>query len=204
MRRAVFLDRDGVLVRDQGPLTQVAQIELLPGVAQALASMKRADFELIVVSNQTAVARGLLDAAGVIALQGEVERAIVALGGPSLDGFYFCPHHPRASLPELRCDCECRKPAPGLLRQAAAERGIELERSFMIGDRASDVVAGYRAGCSTILLRSGAHSAPPIEVSGGFELRRADREVDTLLEAAEHVASRARVWARAARARVSA
>jgi D-glycero-D-manno-heptose 1,7-bisphosphate phosphatase len=204
MRRAVFLDRDGVLVRDQGPLTHASQIELLAGVAAALTALKRADFELIVVSNQTAVARGLLDAAGVIALQGEIERAIFAQGGPRLDGFYFCPHHPRASLPELRCDCECRKPAPGLLRQAAAERGIELERSFMVGDRPSDIVAGYRAGCSTILLRSGAHTAAPIEVSGGFELRRPDREADSLTEAADYVTSRARVWARAARARVSA
>lgn len=190
MRHAVFLDRDGVLVRDAGPLTRASQIELLPGVAPALLALKRADFALIVVSNQTVVARGLLDEAGVIALQAAVERAIVEQGGPKLDAFYFCPHHPAASLPALRRDCACRKPAPGLLLRGAAEHDIALEHSFMLGDRPSDVAAGQRAGCATILLRSGAHGAPPIEVSGGFEVCEPDYEVDTLVEAAERVLSR--------------
>src|SRR4051812_3052796 len=116
--RAIFLDRDGVLVRDVGPLTSRADIVLTPGVAPALAELARANFRLIVVSNQTVVARGLLEEAAVIGLQREIEARIRAAGGPALDAFYFCPHHPKATRPELRTDCACRKPAPGLLMRA--------------------------------------------------------------------------------------
>jgi D-glycero-D-manno-heptose 1,7-bisphosphate phosphatase len=146
-RRAVFLDRDGVLVRDVGPLTRADDIVLTPGVGPALSELHHAGFALLVVSNQTVLARGLLDENAVIELEREVERQILAAGGPKFGGFYFCPHHPRATRAELRTDCTCRKPAPGLLLRAAAEHGISLTESFMIGDRPSDVVAGFRAGC---------------------------------------------------------
>src|SRR3954471_22751147 len=173
-RRAIFLDRDGVLVRDVGPLTSAADIVLTPGVARGLAELSRAGFLLVVVSNQTVVARGLLDESEVLELQRQVEGRIVAENGPALDAFYFCPHHPKATRAEFRSDCACRKPAPGLLLRAAAELDIRLAESFMIGDRPSDVAAGWRAGCTTILLTTGAHLAGPIEVSGGFETRAAD------------------------------
>jgi D-glycero-D-manno-heptose 1,7-bisphosphate phosphatase len=186
-RRAIFLDRDGVLVRDVGPLTSPADIVLTPGVALALAQLARADFRLIVVSNQTVVARGLLNEAAVIELEREIEARIAAEGGPALDAFYFCPHHPKATRLELRTDCTCRKPAPGLLLRAAAEHDVSLANSFMIGDRASDVVAGLRAGCTTIQLTTGAHLAPPIEVTGGFEARAADCVAANLQEAAAFV-----------------
>ena len=189
-RRAIFLDRDGVLVRDVGPLTSAADIVLTPGVALGLAELARAGFRLIVVSNQTVVAKGLLDEDAVIALQGEIEAKIRAEGGPALDAFYFCPHHPRATRPELRTDCTCRKPAPGLLLRAAAEHDISLADSFMVGDRASDVVAGLRAGCTTIQLTTGAHLAPPIEVTGGFEARAPHHVAATLAEAAAFVLAR--------------
>ncbi len=189
-RRAVFLDRDGVLVRDVGPLTSAADIELTPGVAQGLAALSRAGFLLVVVSNQTVVARGLLDESAVIELQRQVEARIVAENGPALDAFYFCPHHPKATRVELRTECECRKPAPGLLLKAAAELDIALADSFMIGDRASDVVAGLRAGCTTIQLMTGAHLAPPIEVTGGFEARAPHHVAANVQQAAELVLRR--------------
>ena len=189
--RAIFLDRDGVLVRDVGPLTSSADIVLTPGVALALAELSRANFRLIVVSNQTVVARGLLEEAAVIELEREIEARIQAEGGPALDAFYFCPHHPKATRPELRADCTCRKPAPGLLLRAAAEHDIALEHSFMIGDRASDIVAGLRAGCTTVQLTSGAHAAPLIEVTGGFEARAAHYVAASLAEAAVFVLSQA-------------
>jgi D-glycero-D-manno-heptose 1,7-bisphosphate phosphatase len=189
-RRAVFLDRDGVLVRDVGPLTSSADIVLTPGVALGLSELQRAGFLLVVVSNQTVMARGLLNEAAVIELERQIEARIQAEGGPGLDGFYFCPHHPNATVPELRADCACRKPAPGLLLQAAADLDIELGQSFMIGDRASDVVAGLRAGCTTIQLTTGAHLAPPIEVTGGFEARAAHHEASNLLQVAEWVLRR--------------
>lgn len=192
-RRAVFLDRDGVLVRDVGPLTRADDIALTPGVAPALNELQQAGFALIVVSNQTVVARGLLEESAMIALQQRIEGQILAAGGPKLDGFYFCPHHPRATRPELRRDCGCRKPAPGLLLQAAVEHGISLKRSFMLGDRPSDVVAGLRAGCTTIQLLTGAHTAAPIEVTGGFELREPHHVVADLPEAAALVLGRPRL-----------
>jgi D-glycero-D-manno-heptose 1,7-bisphosphate phosphatase len=192
-RRAIFLDRDGVLVRDVGPLTRADDIVLTPGVGAALSELAQAGFLLIVVSNQTVVARGLLDENAVIELQRQVQQRIVAEGGPALDGFYFCPHHPQATRPELRRDCGCRKPAPGLLLQAAVEHGISLKRSFMLGDRPSDVLAGLRAGCTTIQLLTGAHTAPAIEVTGGFDTRPPHHVAQDLPDAAALVLGQARL-----------
>ena len=189
-RRAVFLDRDGVLVRDVGPLTSADEIVLTPGLATALTELQQAGFLLLVVSNQTVVARGLLSEDAVIELQAQVELRILAEGGPRLDGFYFCPHHPRATREELRQDCDCRKPAPGLLLHAAEEHGVSLERSFMLGDRPSDVVAGLRAGCTTIQLLTGAHTASPIQVTGGFVARPPHHVAHDLPEAAALVLGR--------------
>jgi D-glycero-D-manno-heptose 1,7-bisphosphate phosphatase len=189
-RRAVFLDRDGVLIRDAGPLTRAADIELTPGVASALSQLARAGFALIVVSNQTVLARGLLDEAQMLGLQQQIAQRILAEGGPAFDAFYFCPHHPSATRPELRRDCNCRKPAPGLLLKAAREHGISLTQSFMIGDRASDVEAGLRAGCTTIQVTTGAHAAPPIEVTGGFLARPPHYTASSLTAAAHYVLAR--------------
>lgn len=190
-RRAIFLDRDGVLVRDVGPLTSADDIVLTPGVADGLNQLARAGFLLIVVSNQTVVARGLLNENAVIELQAQVEKRIVEAGGPALDDFLFCPHHPNATLPEQRRDCGCRKPAPGLLLEAAVKHGISLKQSFMIGDRPSDVVAGLRAGCTTIQLATGAHTAQAIEITGGFETRPPHHVAKDLPEAAAFVLGKA-------------
>ncbi|HEX2874261.1 MAG TPA: HAD family hydrolase [Polyangiaceae bacterium] len=190
-RRAVFLDRDGVLVRDVGPLTNADDIVLTPGVAEGLSQLAAAGFLLVVVSNQTVVARGLLNENAVMELQAQIQKRIANAGGPSLDDFLFCPHHPQATEPEYRRDCGCRKPAPGLLLEAALKHGISLKQSFMIGDRPSDVVAGHRAGCTTIQLTTGAHTAPPIEVTGGFDPRPPHHVVKDLLEAAAIVLGKA-------------
>lgn len=162
-RPAVFLDRDGVLVDDRGPLLRLEDIRLLPGVAPALARLKAAGFALVVVSNQTVVARGWLDEAGVRDLQAEVDRRLAAQGAPPLDGFYFCPHHPNATLAAYRIVCPCRKPLPGLILQAAADLGLDPARSFLVGDRPSDLVAGLRAGCRVAWVQTGAHFEPPIQ-----------------------------------------
>lgn len=190
-RRAVFLDRDGVLVRDVGPLTSADDIVLTPGVADGLNQLAAAGFLLVVVSNQTVVARGLLNENAVMELQAQVQRRIADAGGPALTDFLFCPHHPNATEPEHRRDCGCRKPAPGLLLEAALKHGISLKQSFMIGDRPSDVVAGLRAGCTTIQLTTGAHTAPPIEVSGGFDPRPPHHLAKDLPEAAAIVLGKA-------------
>lgn len=165
MNRAVFLDRDGVLVRDVHLLARPEDIEILPGVPDALARLHRAGFKLLVVSNQPVVARGSLDEAGVRRIQERIEEQIQLSGGPALDGFYFCPHHPQATVPAYRLICDCRKPRPLLLQQAARDHGITLASSFMVGDRITDVIAGASAGCQTVQVETGMHLAPPIETA---------------------------------------
>ena len=187
--RAVFLDRDGVLIEDHGPLTSKDGIVLEASAPRALRRLKDAGYRLIVVSNQTAVSRGLLREQEVTALEEEVEWRLRQAGGVSLDGFYFCPHHPRATLPAYRCVCECRKPAPGLLFLAGEEHGLDLAHSIMVGDRPSDVLAGQRAGCRTIQVQTGRHHDPPIEVTGGFTFSRADVTCASLDDAAEQILS---------------
>jgi D-glycero-D-manno-heptose 1,7-bisphosphate phosphatase len=187
--RAIFLDRDGVLIEDRTPLLSPDDIVLAPGAALALQRLAQAGHRLIVVSNQAVVARGLLTADGVRAIQRVVEARLRDAGAPPLDGFYFCPHHPAADLPGYRVACTCRKPAPGLLHQAAAAQAIDLGASVMIGDRPSDVVAGQRAGCRTIQLLSGRHLDPQIEVAGGFVASPPDFTCTTLAEAAELILS---------------
>lgn len=162
MRAAVFLDRDGVLIEDVDLLTDEAEIRILPGVADALSRLERHGLLLVVVSNQTVVARGLVSEAEVERLQACVAARLRAAGAPALDGFYYCPHHPQATLVRYRCRCRCRKPSPGLLRQAALELQIACADSYMVGDRMTDIIAGDSAGCRTVQVLSGCHAEPPI------------------------------------------
>ncbi len=187
-RKCIFLDRDGVLVEDHGLLLEAGAFRVLPGVPQALRRLQAAGFALVVVSNQAVVARGLLGEADLLALQAALERLLQAQGAPALDGFYYCPHHPAATLPAYRIDCDCRKPRPGLLLQAARELGLDLQASFMVGDRPTDLQAGHRAGCRALWVRTGRHSDLPIETT---EKLAPDVPVafvgDTLLEAADWI-----------------
>ncbi len=166
-RPAVFLDRDGVLIRDVDFLTRREQVEVAAGAPAALQRLRRAGFALVVVTNQPVVARGLLTEDEVRALQVFIEKRLRESGGGDLDGFYFCPHHPSADLVSYRAACECRKPRPGMLRRAGRELEIDVSKSFMIGDRPSDVEAGRRAGCRTVLVQTGRHAAAPIQSPDG-------------------------------------
>ena len=186
-RKAVFLDRDGVLVADRGPLHSHAQIQIFEDVPQALCMLRDADFMLIGVSNQTVVARGLLDEAGARALQQEIEDRIEARGGPRLDDFYLCPHHPAATLPDYRTDCGCRKPGTGMLEAASRDHGLDLQGCFMVGDRPSDVAAGQRAGCTSVWLHTGRHLDAPIVTSDPFEAPPAEHEAHSLGDAARWI-----------------
>jgi D-glycero-D-manno-heptose 1,7-bisphosphate phosphatase len=183
----VFVDRDGVLVADNGPLVAVDDIVVAPGAAAGLRRLQEAGYKIVVISNQTAVARGLLRPDEVLALQAEIEQRLCAAGAAPLDGFYFCPHHPSATQPEYRQSCACRKPAPGLLLQASTALDLDLGRSVMVGDRASDVEAGRRAGCRTIQVTTGRHDDAPIEVDGGFVTAAADHRCADLAAAADHI-----------------
>lgn len=162
-QRAVFLDRDGVLIEDVDLLTRVEQLKILPGVPESLARLRRAGFRLLVVTNQTVVARGMCSEADVAAVNARMDAMLQAAGAPPLDGVYVCPHHPSGTLEAYRVDCECRKPRPGLLVRGAREHGVDLGRSYIVGDRITDVGAGARAGCRTVLVQTGRHTAAPIQ-----------------------------------------
>lgn len=148
MNRAVFLDRDGVLIRQvEGYLTRAEEMELLPGAAEAVARLRAAGFKAIVVTNQAGVAKGHLSEAELEGLHQELRRRLRALG-TDLDAIYHCPHAPEET-------CSCRKPAPGLLFKAARELALDLARSYMVGDATTDVEAAHRAGCFAILVKTG-------------------------------------------------
>lgn len=148
----VFLDRDGVLNDDRvagdGWVLTPSEMVLLPGAAEAVARLNRAGCVVIVVTNQSCVGRGLLDRAALGAIHDRL-RAELARAGAHLDAIYTCPHRPDDG-------CACRKPRPGLLLRAAAERPIDFSRAVMIGDRQSDLEAAARVGCAGVLVLSGA------------------------------------------------
>lgn len=155
LRKAIFLDRDGTINHDPGFVHRVADLQLLPGAIDGLRRMAAADFRLVIVSNQSGVARGLFSEEQMHAFnEALVER--LADEGVMIDAIYCCPFHAEATVAAYRQDSPLRKPNPGMLLQAAAEHGINLAASFAVGDKRSDIAAGHAAGCRTILLRTGA------------------------------------------------
>lgn len=158
LRSAVFLDRDGTLIREVNHLTAPDQLELLPGVAAAVRRLNRKATLAVVVTNQPVVARGDITIEGLAEVHARLESQLGAEGA-FIDGLYFCPHHPDkgfpGEVPELKGACLCRKPEPGLIDQACRDLSIDRRNSWMIGDTTSDIEAGRRAGIRTILLRTG-------------------------------------------------
>ncbi len=150
MTAAVFLDRDGTLnVERDHFIGNPDDLELLPGVGDALRLLRDAGFALLVVTNQSGIARGLLDERDYHSTTGRLEE-LLGSEGVRLEGVYHCPHHPDITGP-----CGCRKPEPGLLRRAAADHRLDLARSFLIGDATRDIAAGIAAGCESILVLTG-------------------------------------------------
>lgn len=164
-RRAVFLDRDGVLVADVDLLVDPADIDVLDGVPEALSALAGAGYALVMVTNQTVVARGLATELELQRIHAALTERLRSGGSPKLDAIYVCLHHPNATLARYRADCECRKPRPGLLLRAARELDLDLSASTLVGDRQSDVTAGSLAGCATVLVGSGAYASEPIETT---------------------------------------
>ncbi len=153
-QKAVFLDRDGTVVRYVERLLHPSQLRLLPGVSDAIRTLNRRGFLVILVSNQPVVARGLIEPAGVARIHDEL-IARLARRGAVIHAAYFCPHHPNADVKKYRVRCACRKPSPGLLLRAARKFDVDLKRSWMVGDSKIDVVAGKRAGVRTALVMTG-------------------------------------------------
>jgi D-glycero-D-manno-heptose 1,7-bisphosphate phosphatase len=187
-RRAVFLDRDGVLIRDADHLTEASQIEILPGVPEALRRLRAAGWTIIVVTNQSVVARGLVTEDGLRQIH-RVLEAQLRERGAMLDAIYYCPHHPEGAVARYRVVCDCRKPEPGLLLRAAKDFDLELAASVMVGDTPSDIEAGRRAGCRTVLISTEAlrTAEPAARTADGAGAVTADHLASNLQEAGDWI-----------------
>ena len=155
MNLAVFIDRDGVLNQDPPHYAhRLDQLALIPRSDDAIKLLKDNGYLVIVISNQSGVARGYYTENEVssfnIALLTEIKK-----NGGDIDAIYYCPHHPDAKIEKYRLTCNCRKPKPGMLLQAAKEHNIDLQKSYVVGDKWSDIEAGKNAGCQTILVLTG-------------------------------------------------
>jgi D-glycero-D-manno-heptose 1,7-bisphosphate phosphatase len=146
LKRALFLDRDGTIIVDRGYLRDPNSIELLPGAVDTLKALAREGWKLIVISNQSGVGRGLITVDEMNAVQAKFLR-ILRTHGVEISASYICTHAPED-------ECECRKPEPGSLERASREHSIDLDQSWMIGDREADILCGRRAGCSTIWMKN--------------------------------------------------
>ncbi|HEY4439596.1 MAG TPA: HAD family hydrolase [Candidatus Elarobacter sp.] len=170
-RPAVFLDRDGTIIEDKGFLADPGGVEVLPTVVPALRLLREHGFALVVISNQSGVARGYFGDDDVRAVNGEIARRL-ANDGVAIDGWYWCSHYDEG--------CDCRKPAPGLIRRAAEEHGLSVSGGAMVGDRGSDIELAHAVGIPGVLVPG------PI----AYEGPEPDMRAGTLLEAAEWVVAR--------------
>lgn len=153
-RPAVFFDRDGTLNEEVEFLSVPEQLRLIPGAGDAVRIANERGFVTCVISNQSGVARGLFSESALVPIHAKL---ITELGsrGAHLDRIYYCPHHPTEGIPPYNIDCSCRKPRPGMLRQAEHELGVDLPRSFVIGDRLADILAGRSVGARSVLVLTG-------------------------------------------------
>ena len=170
-QKAIFLDRDGTINKYVGFLREIDDFELLPGVAEAIRTVNESGYLAIVVTNQPVIARGEVTGEELTEIHNKMET-LLGKEGAYLDGIYVCPHHPDSGfpgeIPDLKIECDCRKPKPGLLLQAAEEYNIDLSQSWMVGDSAIDVQAGQNAGCQTALIGT-ENYGQDMTVSGLFD-----------------------------------
>ena len=163
MRRAIFLDRDGVINVNKGFVHRPEDLEWMPGAIEGMLRFSQAGFELIVVTNQSGIARGFFSESKYLEFQGLVESRLAAQG-VLISRTYYCPHHPQGELVQYKKVCSCRKPEPGMLLRAKQDFNLQLKNSFLFGDSASDMTAAQRAGVGRyFLIRPGG------ECSGCYE-----------------------------------
>jgi len=175
MQSAVFLDRDGTLMEDTGYVRRAVDVRIYAGVREALAELKGAEFKLVLVTNQSGIGRGMLSQAEYESVHEEFLRQ---LGVGLIDATYFCPDHPDSAT-------ERRKPAPGMLLEAARDLDLDLECSFMIGDKAADIEAGRRAGlAASVLVRTGMGAAEAAGAGADFVAENMSAAVAWILQRA--------------------
>lgn len=154
MNKAIFIDKDGTLIHDVPYNVNPAFVRLREGTIAGLAKLKDAGFLLIVVTNQSGIAHGYFKEDELMRVQNKLSE-MLHQSGIELDGLYYCPHHPAGKVSAFAKACDCRKPKPGMILNAAQNFNIDLSRSWMIGDILHDVEAGNTAGCKTILINNG-------------------------------------------------
>ena len=178
-QKAIFLDRDGTINRHIGFLRKPEELELLPGAAEAVKRINASGYLAVVITNQPVIARGEVTTEQLQIIHNKLET-LLGREWAYIDGLYYCPHHPdkgfEGEVPELKIDCDCRKPKPGLILKAAQDFNIDLQSSWMIGDGKNDISAGKNAGCKTILI-------------GGDQTIGADLTAPSLLEAVKQIIS---------------
>ena len=175
MRPAVFLDRDGTMIHDVGYLSRTEDVSWYAWTVDAIRLLNRAGFLVFVVTNQGGIGLGFYTEAFLRSLHVELD-AVLREAGAQVDGWFYCPHHPDARVPELRVSCDCRKPGPGMIRQAERRFEIDLARSFVVGDKWTDIGMARSVSARGILVRTG---------YGDLELRRRGENVPP----AAHVAA---------------
>jgi D-glycero-D-manno-heptose 1,7-bisphosphate phosphatase len=160
-RAAVFVDRDGTLIRDVGYLCCRDQVELLPRVPEALQLLRRKGYRIVVITNQSAIARGQLTEAALASIHRELFNTLAGLGAP-VDGVYYCPHHPTEGLAPYRVECDCRKPNIGMIARAAADLSLEPGLSYIVGDQNIDMEVAARSGARGIWIRPSGGPCPEL------------------------------------------
>ena len=181
MRKAVFIDKDGTLIKDVPYNVDPELIELSSSCIEGLFTLQQAGYRLVVITNQSGIARGYFSESALKPVQHRIEEIFRAYA-LHLDGFYYCPHHPGGTIAEYATECTCRKPMPGMIKQACEELSIDANGSWMIGDILNDIEAGNRAGCKTILLDNGNETEWIIS-----DIRKPHYTVRTINEAANHI-----------------
>jgi len=185
MKPAIFMDRDGTLSHEVGYVNHLSRFRLYPYAVDAVRLINRSGFLAVVVTNQAGVARGYFPESLVHEVHGAL-RAALEKGGARLDGLYVCLHHPSVGDPPYRQDCDCRKPRPGLLRRAETELGVDLRRSWMVGDRRNDLEVAWNAGARAALVRSG-YGLGELTYHAPAWPRQPDLSADHLLEAVQKI-----------------
>jgi D-glycero-D-manno-heptose 1,7-bisphosphate phosphatase len=177
---AVFLDRDGTLIEEVGYLDRPERVELFPYSIDAIRAFNRAGLKVVLVSNQSGVARGFFTEETVDRVHRHIAD-LLAAGGVHLDAYYYCPHHPDGKVAEYTRRCECRKPGPGLVERAVRELDVDPRRSYTVGDRWLDVALARTVGARGVLVRTGYGLTEELKPQPGLT---ADQVVNNLVEAA--------------------
>lgn len=182
MMKIIFLDRDGVITADPPHYAhRIDQLSLIPGSAEAIRLLNENGFTVIVITNQSGVAKGMYKEEDICIFNTEMQNRLIKMGA-HIDAIYYCPHHPEGITPEYRKDCDCRKPKPGMLLKACEDMKLHLKGSYLVGDKWSDINAGRSAGCTTILVMTGHGMDEYTNIKG-----RAHYYADDLLSAVKNI-----------------